>query len=259
LLALVILVGLAVFMLLLMWLTSRIFLHQVAVPVQLVELGESDTPIGGGDELEPLEDLGLESDLETPMLPETLAAIADAVGPNTAMLDDPRLTGSDQAGGTGDGRMPAGPGFGTGMGRRWEFRFPKGQTLEQYAAQLDFFKIELGVLGKGGKVQYASNLRRPKPDTRIGSSEEEKRYYLTWRGGDLRRADESLLARAGLDSKGLILKFLPSELESQLLGLVERKKEIDQRSKDAVRRTCFGIREAGTGQYEFFIIEQTYR
>ena len=124
-LSMVILLAIFVFILFVIWLTSQIFLRHAAVPVQMVELGDSESPLGGGDELEDLEDWGMESELTTPQLPETLASIADAVGPQTAMLDNPRLTGADQAGGTGDGRMPAGKGGGTGIGRVWEFRFPR--------------------------------------------------------------------------------------------------------------------------------------
>ncbi len=260
LLSMVILLGIFVFILFIIWLTSQIFLRHAAVPVRMVELGESDTPIGGGDELEDIEDWGLESDLITPMLPETLASIADAVGPQKAMLDSPRLTGSDQAGGTGDGRMPAGDGFGTGMGRRWEFRFPRGQSKGRYAKTLDFFGIVLGVVQKGGKVEYAYNLSASTPSTKVGPSKAEKRYYMTWKGGTLRKADEQLLDDAKIKSQGRpILKFLSPELESKLQGLVERKQQIDQRQADTVRRTEFGIREEGTDMFEFYIIEQSYK
>ena len=194
LLSMVILLGIVVLILLIIWLTSQIFLRHAAVPVRLVELGDSDSPIGGGDELEELEDLGLESDLLTPMLPETLASIADAVGPAKAMLDNPRLTGMDRAGGTGDGRMPAGEGWGRGKGRRWEFRFPS-QSLSKYAEQLDFFGIELGVVQKGGKVEYAYDLTKSTSGTRVGPSETEKRYYMTWQGGDLEKADRQSPSR----------------------------------------------------------------
>ena len=85
-----------------------------------------------------------------------------------------------------------------------------------YARQLDFFKIELGVLQPDNKIIYVFNLTKPKPDTRTVSnpSLNEKRYYLTWRTGEMQQADRDLLAKAGVDSGDrLILKFLPPEVE----------------------------------------------
>ena len=255
LLSLLILLGVMVFGLLILWLTNRIFLSQAAVPVHLTELGEGDGPLGAGMELETPtdEELGLESDLEVPMLAEKLSAIADAVGSKVAMLDDPRLTGQSQSGGKGDGRLAGGGG--TGTRRRWEVRFFEGNTLKTYARQLDFFEIELGVLVPGNKVVYAYNLTKRKPDVRTGPADAEKRYYLTWRRGGLQEADRALLARAGVRSQGrLILKFLPPKIEARLAGL---EKTHAASEADNIRKTCFGIRPDGNG-FAFFVLEQSY-
>ena len=255
LLSLLILLGVMVAGLLILWLTSRIFLSQAAVPVQLTELGEGEGPLGAGMELAPPtdEELGLESDLELPMLAEKLSAIADAVGSKEAMLDDPRLTGQSQSGGKGDGRLAGG---GAGTRRRWEVRFFEGNTLKTYARQLDFFGIELGVLRPGNKVVYAYNLTKKRPDTRTGPADAEKRYYLTWRRGELQQADHALLARAGVKSQGrLVLKFLTHRCESQLAGL---ERTYAGRQADNLRKTSFGIRPDKAG-FEFFVLEQSYR
>ncbi len=254
LLALVVLLGVIVFVLLVIWLTSRIFLGQMAVPVELLELGTGDGPLGGGMELaEPIEEEELEQPAE-----QTLAAIADAVALKTVQLDDPAL-GGRVGPGTGGGPGGSGGGTGTGSGarRQWEVNFIKGNTLETYARQLDFFKIELGVLMPGNKVAYALNLSKRKPDTRTAPADLEKRYYLTWRSGELQQADRDLLARAGIDSAGrIILKFLPAELERQLVGM-ERLRA--GRHADNVRKTRFEVRSAGAGAFSFSIIDQSYR
>ncbi len=244
-LSMVILLGIFVFILFVIWLTSQVFLRREVPPVERLELGVSVVPPGGG-----FERFDQESNL-----PERLASIADAAGP--------RLMGTEVGGkgkGKGKGPQPPSDDFGPGTGRRWEFRFPRGQSLDQYAKTLDFFGIVLGVVQKGGKVEYAYGLSASTPNTKVGPSKAEKRYYMTWSGGTLRKADEQLLARAKIKSQGRpILKFLSPELESKLQGLVERKQQIDQRQADTVRRTEFGIREEGTDTFEFYIIEQTYK
>ncbi len=244
-LAAVLLVGVAVLTLLALWLTSRLFLGQAAVPVVMEQIGSSDSPLNDQRDLEtPDTD---QTDLVEPEITERLAAIADAVSSRSALLGDPTLGQSARQGGGGEQG---------GVERRWELTFMQGNTLEVYARQLDFFRIELGVLEPGNRITYVSNLAQPKPDTRVGAADAEGRYYLTWRGGELVEADRQLLARAGVPSEGrLILKFLPPEVETQLAHLekVHAGKEADE-----VRRTRFGISPDGDG-YRFRVIDQTFR
>jgi len=263
LLALLILLGTAVLLLLAIWLTNQIFLGQIAVPVEFMELGEGDSQLGGGMELEgPTdEEIGEETDFEEPAVQDTLAAIADAVGAQAAMLADPALTDqmkSGKGGGSrGDGRTAgSGSGSGSGVHRHWEVRFIEGNTLNTYARQLDFFGIELGVLMPENKVIYVAGVSAPQATVRSGPADQEKRYYLTWRGGDLQQADRELLARAGVESKGrIILKFLPPPLEARLAAM--EKARADSMNEKA-RRTRFGVRAEGAG-YAFYIMDQSYR
>lgn len=250
LLALVGLLGIAVTTLLLVWLTGQIFLSQKAVPVVLLELGDGDGPLGGSMELEgPLDE---EIELQEPAMQETLAAVADAVAAQAALLDDPSLSDSTKRGRGGGGReLGGGNGTGSGVARRWEVYF-EGNSLAVYARQLDSFGIELAVLLPGNRVSYALNLAKSRPDTRMGPADEEKRYYLTWRGGELQQADRELLGRAGIESQGrIILKFLPPAVEATLQDLEEKFKDSDP---DRNRKTRFGIRPQGDG-YAFFVID----
>ena len=262
LISLLVLIGAAVLIMFILWLTSRIFASQAAVPVQLEDIGTGDSGLGGGMELDaPMaEELGMETDLETPNLEQTLAAVADAVATQVALLDDPALTEealSGKGGSTGDGRglgRGSGPG-GTGKRRQWEVRFPPGNTIESYGRQLDYFRIDLGVLLPNNRVVYASNFSARTPTRREGPADGEKRYYLTWRKGGLEQADRELLAKAGVEPGRWILKFIPPELEKQLIQL-ERNRAGDRASD--IRTTYFGIRPKGRG-YEFYVIDQTYR
>ncbi len=245
-LAALVLVGLSVLILLALWLTSRFFVSRAAVPVVLEQVGTSDSPLSeqrdlGAPELD-------QTDLFEPQVTERLAAVADAVSAQPAMFGDP-MPGREAAEGGGGGMQG-------GVERRWEGTFMRGNTLETYARQLDFFQIELGVLEPGNRVTYAYNLVKPKPDRRTGSADAEKRYYLTWRGGELIEADRELLARAGIDAQGrVILKFLPPEVEAQLAHL---EKQHAGGEADHVRRTRFGISPHGNG-YRFRVTDQMFR
>ena len=257
LLSLLILIGLVVLVLLITWLTNQIFVSQTAVPVELADFDGGDGPVGGGHPLEaPTPEEIQELEIEEPVLSETLNVISEVVKVKTPQLDDPALKRTGGSG-LGDGRG-VGTGHGDGHGgvvRRWEVHFLEGGTLEAYAKQLDFFGIELAVLRPDGKVVYISNLAKRKPDVRVASAEGEKRYYLTWRSGDLQQADRELLARAGVDAgNGIILKFLPPAVEAQLAAL---EKAYAGSKAAKLRKTRFGIQSAGQG-YSFFVLEQTY-
>ena len=257
LIALLILFGAAVLLAFLLWLTSRVFASDKAVPVQLEEIGEGGG-LGETTDLD-VEEIGLETDLEDPEFKDTLATIADAVALKTSVLEDPTFLDHLEkgvGGRKGDGRTP-GLGSGKpGKPRHWEVRFIQGNTLKTYASQLDYFGIELGVLLPGNKVEYAYNLSKDLPDRRSGPADQEKRYYLTWRQGGLEEADHELLALAGIQGEGrLILKFIPPELEMRLVAM-ERERAGDD--VDKIRATTFQIR-AERGGYNFYVVDQTYR
>ena len=260
LLSLLTLVGLTVAILFILWLTSQIFANQAAVPVVMEDIGTGEGPLGGGMEMDApmMEELGQQMEDE-PAVEEMLAAVADAVATQQALLEDPALTEAimgGRGGSTGDGRVPGvggGPG-GSGRARHWEVRFFEGNTLNTYARQLDYFGIELGVLMPDNKVIYATNLSKDRPTTRTGPADQERRYYLTWRTGELQQADRALLQKANVEAQGrLILKFLPQELEGRLAGM-----EKARAGNETVRATFFGVVPEGSG-YKFYIVDQSYK
>ncbi len=264
LLALLALIGLSVLIMFILWLSSQIFAAQAPVPVVMEEFGTGEGGLTGGMQLDaPMDEvLGMETDLEVPSLENTLAAVADAVATQQALLDDPLLTGQElpgSGGSTGDGR---GMGFGSGPGgsgrrRQWEVRFGQGNTLDTYARQLDFFGIELGVYPMpNNTVAYARNLASQRPQTRTGPADEEKRFYMTWRQGGLEQADRELLAKAGISAQGkIIVKFIPDDLKNQLAAM-ERTRAGPEVNN--IRTTYFGIRAEGGG-YRFYVTDQSYR
>jgi hypothetical protein len=257
LLALLTLLGVLVSVMLVVWLTSRIFATQAAVPVTLEEVGSEEDAWGPGNDIEPPP--SGESDLADEETEEVLNAVADAVATRLAALENPVMGATDRGGigqGGGNGRGGGGTGHGRkGRPQRWEVMFDRGLTLESYATQLDFFGIELAVLMPDKRVEYASHLVRSRPDRRSGPADADKRYYLAWKRGELQQADRELLNRAGIQvGTNIILKFLPPETEQKMAAL-----EQATAGKREARSTLFGIRRGTTAPYEFYVIRQTYR
>jgi hypothetical protein len=271
LLALLLSIGLVAGVLFILWLSNKIMTPPaVAVDVEITEVSEDgegggDGRPAGGSQLDtPSEEAFVGKDKETTDIQQDLSALGAAVSSKVLELDDPDFvqpkrqgsfgSGGGIYGGFGDGRgMGHGPGK-PGWPRHWEVMFAKN-TLEAYARQLDFFKIELGVLRPDNKIVYVFNLNKPKPDSRIvaNPAANERRYYLTWRTGEMQQADRELLARAGVDPEDrLILKFLPKEVELDLMRLERAQNNVTPKD---IRVTRFGVQSDGAG-FKFYVVEQ---
>jgi hypothetical protein len=137
---------------------------------------------------------------------------------------------------------------------RWEIRLPPDVTLESYARQLDFFGIELGIIGGTDEVVYLSHLAEPQPKQRTAVASREGRLYMTWQRGGLAEADRKIAAHAKINTKGkLIAMFCPPRIEKELADL-ERAAAKDKKI-DVVQKTVFGILPDGQG-FKFHVITQ---
>ena len=276
LLTLLVTVGCAAALLFVVWLTGKIMAPPlVAVSPKLTSLareGEDggDGRAAGGSQLDtPSNEPVVGHNKKTADVQESLGALDAALASKAAALDESDVLKSTRLGsiGTGDGvNGGTGPGRGPGFGdrppghrrkpdlpRSWEITF-SSSTLDVYARQLDFFKIELAVLLPDDKIAYAYNLTKPKPDARVVGAADEKRFYLTWRSGELERADRELLALAGIEAGDrVIVKFLSPETEAQLAELEKRHAGADPKD---IRKTRFGVRADGNG-FSFFVMEQS--
>ena len=295
--SLLILVGTVVFVLFVIWLSSRVILvpTSVPVPVEVVELLEfsgrgdheagtgRDAFVGAGDIDEPSEAASdANPDNSAQAMSDQMSAL-DAIASETAVAVDAAPSdsifaagvkststtgdsygvGAGKHKGVGDSRRP-GP---LGEGRddivppweRWEVRFSTtGLTL--YAKQLDFFKIELGAMGGGSSdVDYAVNLQKPKPDHRTGKPDAEQRLYMTWRDerSPIAVFDKQLLERAGINTRRRVLLQFFAKDIERQLLVLEGQ-AVKGHDPRTVLKTVFGVREAGTG-YEFHVIEVRYR
>jgi hypothetical protein len=267
--ALLICVGVTAAMLFFIWLSSKITFRQKAVDVELTEVaqdgeGGGDGRAAGGSQLDmPSDEPSAGADKDSADVQESIDTLSNAVASKSVEIDDvdsvtPTRRGSFGSGGGIYGGFGTGRGLGHGSGkpggpRNWEVLFAKN-TLVTYVRQLDFFKIELGVL-MPGKIVYVYNLSKPKPDTRTVPSENanEQRYYLVWQNGELEKADKELLHRAGVEFGDYpILKFLPTDTEKQLVAAERSYKNAEPKN---IQKTRFAVQAAGDG-FEFYVIDQ---
>jgi hypothetical protein len=209
---------------------------------------------------------------DTPSVENQMTAVLSAVG--AAMeISETLMAGTDIGSsslpggnpkGTGKHRnLGKGPGDGGGVKRaeRWEISFDAGQTEQEYATQLDYFRVELGAIVER-KMYMVANLSRPKPDVKVTpGGPDEKRLYFSWRSGGRRQIDLNLLTKSGVPLAGnvIVLQFYPFETE-QLLARLEQEylqKQKGHKDMRVVRKTKFSVVKKGGG-YDFQITKQEY-
>ncbi len=262
LIALLVVVGCGVLVLFLIYLTTRTWKTQVAVPVILEPAsGRADHALGVAQDLETpgLDELEIEVE---PQIEASFEAITEAISTQQASLESVEgvTSPSERGEGLGDYR-PLGPeGIGPDVIPRWErWQIEFAATdLITYAKQLDFFGIELATAGGGAnRIEYAAKFASGRPTSRTAVGDHEERLYFTWKSGSLREADLDLLAKAGVITQGKIpLQFYPAETEN-LLAYVEQQ-FMEGRPLETIKKTVFGVRPKDGG-YEFYVIRQLYR
>lgn len=255
----------------LIWLSSRTVRLEPAVPVTVLE----DVGGGGSGNMAPAEKELLEPPpaeatevVEAPIEQslEAISTIVSAEAPQldaitAAVVDGSTGTGKGKGSGIGDGTGPGpgGPGKSDGIPawERWEIRM-SATSDQEYAQQLDFFKVELGVAGGGrSDVEYIANLSSARPTVRRGDPSKENRLRFLHRSGELRQADRRLAAKAGVKTDGrVVFQFYDQATYTQLLTL-ENARMGKHRIRE-VRRTIFGVRTAAPGRFEFYVIDQQY-
>jgi hypothetical protein len=258
-------VGSLVFVLFVIWFTSTYQWQSGGIQVE-----PEPTAAGRGDHAEgfarDIEPPGAEEAdfLNEPTLAESLEAVTDAVTSVAATMDnvDTDTNASAVGSGRGDSRPPGPLGEGEDIVsrfERWELKF-LAKDVKTYASQLDFYKIELGCIGKSKFVDYAFGFSGA-PQKRSGKGSDEKRLYFMWRQeGPLVAFDRQLLGQAGVQTQGRqMLKFIPKELEEKIYQ-IEMKYAISKGHSKVreIAKTVFESQPASSG-YDFVVIEQRYR
>jgi hypothetical protein len=262
-LAILVVLGFVTLMMFLVWLSQRLFVVTRAAPVTVLEDvggGGSGQVIGGEQQFEEPSPEEMREVHEAPVEQsiESIASLVTAKAQDLDAVEGSQSLGTGTGQGTGKG-SDAGPG-GSGQGEgipayeRWEIRL-EVTNLQEYAKQLDFFKVELGVAGGGDPtVAYLSNVSAAKPTVRIGDPKDERRLRFLHRSGELREADRQLAAKAGIKTEGrIVFHFYNDEVYRTLLAL-EAERKGARRLAD-VRRTVFGVRPL-RGRFEFYVMDQ---
>jgi type IV pilus assembly protein PilM len=259
--SLLIMIGAAVVALVIVYFARRLTAGQVAIPVKPVDVASrpADAAFGLKRDLEPP---GIEDapELDEPKLHDTLNSVANAVSQRVAILSDENLDADSQPAkgkGLGDERMAGIGGEGDLLYEpQRQIRF-EPQSNQEYARWLDFFGIELGVLGRDNQVYYAYNLSQAKPDVRNGKPPQETRLYMNSAGTPLAILDNRLARKAGIARHGsIVLQFYPPEAQAILFGLEQQA--AGDRKLDVIRRTVFRVNRKGK-TFEFSVDEQDLR
>lgn len=252
------------------WYSTRRPSDMSLVPIELIE------DPGGFEDGNPDETLHVESpedpipnaspveeQMEEETIEETLETVVELADRATQQVQEvlatDAITGGTPGSAEGTGGRPLGDGPGTGglpREQRWFIRFADQGSVDDYARQLDFFGIELGVLFPNrGQLIYLSNMSNASPSTRVVTTGDDQRLYMNWQGGSRRAADVELFGRAGVDvTGGIILHFYPRRTEDLLARL---ESDYANRPVKQIRRTYFVVIEQGAG-FSFAITQQHY-
>ena len=228
LIALLVMVSLTVLGLAIVFFASKLVRTIEPIPVAPVEASSPNANQGLADEPDPP---GAEDapELSEPQLMDTLDALTRSLTTSQALFSDEAIDAADELGkgkGLGDSRM-AGPG-GDGVvervprWERWKFRFEPKSTGD-FASWLDFYKIEVGVLGRDNMIHFAKGFSSGSPEIYEGEPRRETRGYAAPTDGPMPALTMQLARKAGITRYGsIVLLFYPFEVES-LLWNIERE------------------------------------
>ncbi len=265
----------------LIYVTNQAYASRVTSPLQIIEVsgGGGGTTDGTAGSTEKVDVAGADAaafasnneeqpgDFEEPSVQQAPGAMLDAVaqvGENMAEVDLGAVmpSGSTVASGKRASKLgTGGPGIGMGPGdggfapeQRWSIIFKNGDSVEEYARQLDALHVELAVVLPTNQLEYVSNFSSPEPTKRFGTGRKDGRLYFLWQGGGRKASDLALLKKAGIEvgDNVPVLQFYPAEVENTLRQLEVRYRG---RQPAEIRVTRFQVVPSGTG-YEFKVIAQ---
>jgi hypothetical protein len=259
--ALLVMIGCTVLGMAVVFFTGKFVRTIEPIPVVPVEATSSTANQGLAEEPEPP---GIEDapDLSEPQLQDTLESLTSAISDRVVLLSDELIDAEKEAGkgkGLGDARM-AGPGGEGAVERvprwqRWKIRF-QPESAGEFARWLDYYKIEIGVLGRDNLVHYGYEFSQSVPQAKTGEPVKETRGYTTAADGPMPSLTMELARKADVAKSGaIVLLFYPFEVESDLWTL--ENKYSGGRDVNTIRETVFTVVREGK-DFRFEVIEQKY-
>lgn len=256
--ALLVIVGCAVAGMAVVFFTGKFVRTIEPIPVVPVEASTTSPNQGMADEPDPP---GAEDapELSEPQLEQTLENLASSVIQDVMVSDTIKEAGKGK--GKGDKRLAGAGGDGVvervPRWERWKIRFEPDSTAD-FAGWLDYYKIEIGVLGRDKKVHYAKNFTKGTPEVYSRTDYmKDTRGYTTAADGPMPRLTDELARKAGIANRGsLMLMFYPFKGVEDLLYTLESKYS-GGRSANDIRETVFAVVKEGR-DYRFEVIDQRY-
>jgi hypothetical protein len=263
----------------LVYVTNQAWASRVTAPLQIIEVsgGGGGSPDGTAGSTEKVDVAGapaaafasnneeVPGDFEEPSVQQAPGAMLDAVaqaGENMAEVDLGAVmpSGSTVASGKRASKLgTGGPGIGMGPGdggvapeQRWSIIFKTGDSIDEYARQLDYLHVELAVAVPPNQLVYVSNFSSDQPTKRYGNPRSDLRLYFLWQGGGRKASDIALLKKAGVEVGENVFQFYPADVEEQL-----RQKEVRYRGRQPseIRVTRFQVVPTNNG-YDLKVIAQ---
>jgi len=222
--------------------------------------GDSKPEGVADDELEP----GVEDfpEIETPQLAMALEAVTDAVSAIRANTDavsgDALLQG--RGGGAGS-REGGGSGNGGGIPehKRWVINY-ESTDIEQYADQLSFFNIDIGVVDLNSNAIF--RVHDPGGNAQVIKSDrdnEQETLRFSHKQRRMRRWDQVISKRAGVDVDGAGLSQCYPDSTRAIIRRAEAEALADKgRKLSDVRQTILKVQPSGGG-FEFVVLDFNYR
>ena len=137
--------------------------------------------------------------------------------------------------------------------QRWSIVYTPGQTIDQYARQLDALGVEMAVVASAEQLLYISHFSNPTPTKRHGTGRSDHRLYFLWQGRGRKPSDIELFKRAGVEiGDENVFQFYSPEAERRLAELEVRYKG---RSPGEIRITRFQVVAKGSS-YDFAVVAQ---
>jgi hypothetical protein len=264
----------------LVYVSNQAFASRVTPPLEIIDVGGGGggSPEGTPGSTEKIDVAGADAsafasnneeeagDFEEPSVQQTPGAMIDAVseaGESMAELDIGAVMPGGGAVATGKRSSKigtGGPGLGYGPGdggvsreQRWSIVFTKGQSIEDYARQIDALGVELAVVTGPNQLVYVSNFSSPLPTKKYGTGQKDNRLYFLWQGAGRKESDLALLKKAGITvGENVVLQFYPQGVENRLAQLEVRFRG---RQPGEIRVTRFQVVPSGN-TYDFKVIAQ---
>jgi hypothetical protein len=260
----------------LIYLTNKAYNTKITADIQIVEVvggpGGGGIPEGAPNESAPDSPPGefnptgeVEvSDFQEPSFQQVNTTALDMSAPvndsdSVAEVDisSPNATSASPR----PSRVPTGRvGLGTGgygdggvrREQRWSVVYNPGQTLDEYARQLDAFGVEIGVI-KNNSMLYVSKFSSGSPVTRYGQHATDTRLFFVWQSNTRKGSDVELLRRANVDvGESPIFHFYPKAIEDRLAQYEARYRG---RQPIEIKATRFSVVSRG-GSYDFAVLAQ---